>query len=50
MQNEIKNNEKIAIYTEDKEKLLDISKIAYERHASKGFMCRKKTLDIMANS
>ena len=42
MQNEIKNSEKIAIYTKDKEKLLDISKIAYERHASKGFMCRKK--------
>lgn len=42
MQNEIKNSEKIAIYTKDKEKLLDISKIAYERHASQGFMCRKK--------
>ena len=42
MQNEIKNSEKIAIYTKDKEKLLDISKIAYERHASKGFMCKKK--------
>ena len=42
MQKERKNSEKIAIYTKDKEKLRDISKIDYERHASKGFICEKE--------